>query len=117
MKLYLGIAVNLSPGLIHRAAGIGCDSYCAACWKDGEPGIDIKWSCLRGVCGDDCPAGNHDPHCARSVEGRTYAVVPTRLVHTEHDVTNVKRNVNDVTMRVMDVIEYEVKIDVRRKYV
>lgn len=47
--------------------GLKCGSNCSACWKDGDTtGVDTKFSCDRDQCGDACPTGYHDMHCARS---------------------------------------------------
>lgn len=47
--------------------GLKCGSNCSACWKDGDTtGVDTKFSCDRDQCGDACPTGYHDMHCAKS---------------------------------------------------
>jgi hypothetical protein len=38
--------------LIKTAAGLYCSGDCAACWKTGVPGEDIKFACIFGDCGD-----------------------------------------------------------------
>jgi len=52
--------------MIQSVAGIICTSFCAACWKDGSPGVDIKMSC-DGPLGNcySCPAGYSNVHCAQ----------------------------------------------------
>ncbi|KAF8427365.1 hypothetical protein EV426DRAFT_374569 [Tirmania nivea] len=64
MKLYLEVAL-VAAGIIQIAAGLKCRSGCAACWKDGASGVDIKFSCNDGHCGDSCPAGYSRIHCAK----------------------------------------------------
>ena len=53
---------------VTAGTGFKCDTHCAACWKKGEPGVDIKMSCdADSVCGGitDCPPGYEDIHCAK----------------------------------------------------
>ena len=63
----LSVAFNLlfAAGFIQMAAaGIQCDSFCAACWKNDSPGVDIKMSCgTFGKC-YECPGGYNNAHCA-----------------------------------------------------
>ena len=56
-----------AASLIQMAVGLNCNSLCAACWKDGSPGVDIKIGCsaINGYCGDKCPQGYHGLHCAK----------------------------------------------------
>lgn len=47
-------------------AGLSCRSHCAACWKTGQPGVDIKIGCgFRGEC-HQCPPDYESIHCAKS---------------------------------------------------
>jgi len=64
----LSVAVFSMPfGFIQTAAGISCGSHCAACWKTGEPGVDIKIGCDGSfVSCHDCPPGYESIHCAKS---------------------------------------------------
>jgi hypothetical protein len=57
-----------AASLIQTAVGLNCNSLCAACWKDDSPGIDIKIGCAisNGYCGDKCPQGYYDLHCAKT---------------------------------------------------
>ena len=69
MKL-LSIAFSLvfAGSFIQTVVGVTCDSGCAACWKIGSPGIDIKMGCDPDPnfdCGDECPSGYEGIHCAR----------------------------------------------------
>jgi hypothetical protein len=69
MKL-LSIAFTLvfAASLIHKATGLICSSACAACWKIGSPGIDIKMGCDPDAdfeCGNECPNGYEGIHCAQ----------------------------------------------------
>ena len=59
----------IAAGLIQTAVGLNCASACAACWKDGSTtGEDIKISCSgNGYCGNKCPQGYSDMHCAKSL--------------------------------------------------
>ncbi|KAF8422262.1 hypothetical protein EV426DRAFT_606738, partial [Tirmania nivea] len=68
MQLYLGFALVLNAAIfIRTAAGLSCDSSCAACWRDGSPGVDTKFSCdSNGHCGNTCPPGYNSIHCARA---------------------------------------------------
>jgi len=44
-----------------------CNTGCAACWKTGERGVDIKIPCNPGTndCGNGCVNGYEDLHCAK----------------------------------------------------
>jgi hypothetical protein len=66
MKVLLGLI--FAAEIIQSVAGIEChSSNCAACWKIGSPGIDIKIPCgPKGECGDKCPDGYEGIHCAKS---------------------------------------------------
>ncbi|KAF8451419.1 hypothetical protein BGX38DRAFT_489744 [Terfezia claveryi] len=68
MKLYLGIAFIVVASFIPPAAPLGlqCNTGCAACWKDGSPGVDIKFACGFTSCGRTCPQGYSGIHCANS---------------------------------------------------
>ncbi|KAF8427916.1 hypothetical protein EV426DRAFT_374591 [Tirmania nivea] len=66
MKLSLEVALVAAASIIQIAAGVKCDSNCAACWKNGSPGVDIKFSCDGSHCGSACPEGYHGIHCAKS---------------------------------------------------
>ena len=59
----------IAAGLIQTAVGLHCNSWCAACWKDGSTtGEDIKINCSPdGYCGEKCPKGYHDMHCAKDI--------------------------------------------------
>jgi len=52
------------------AVGIRCPSSCAACWKTGSFGIDIKLYCDQGDCGATCPSGYDSMHCAKRARCR-----------------------------------------------
>ena len=71
MKIFsmvLGLAFAASFNIL-TAAGLKCSSVCAACWKIGEPGVDIKMTCDQdNDCGGvtDCPPGYEDLHCAKT---------------------------------------------------
>ena len=70
MKLYIiQVALVITAALGHLAllvSGISCGSACAACWKnDDNNGVDTKFFCKLGRCGDACPDGYHGIHCAR----------------------------------------------------
>jgi hypothetical protein len=56
----------IAASLIKTAAGLQCSGDCAACWKIGAPGVDIKFACIFGDCGDKCPGGYENLHCAKS---------------------------------------------------
>ena len=64
----LSVALSLlfAAGFIQMAEGIVCHpSFCAACWKIGSPGVDIKMSCgAFGNCPWECPNGYNNIHCA-----------------------------------------------------
>lgn len=60
------VVLSLLFGFIRTAAGISCRSRCAACWKVGEPGVDIKIACEGGAECHNCPPGYDDIHCAKS---------------------------------------------------
>ena len=70
--MYSGAAlVFIAMSLIQPAAGIDCQSTCAACWRDNDnTGKDIKVQCYpkadnQGGCGDACPDGFSRIHCAK----------------------------------------------------
>lgn len=44
-----------------------CNTGCAACWKIGERGVDIKIPCIPGTneCGNGCVKGYDNLHCAK----------------------------------------------------
>ena len=68
MKLSLRVTLVITlASFTHTVQVLGkhCDSYCAACWKDGSPGVDIKFSCMNGDCGTGCPSGYSGIHCAK----------------------------------------------------
>lgn len=52
-----------AAGIIQTAVGLQCGTGCAACWKDGQPGLDVKMLCSR-ECDDFCPQGYSGKHCA-----------------------------------------------------
>ena len=65
----LALGLVFAAVFIQTAAGKHCHSNCAACWKNGSPGIDIKMSCGGdggNPCDDICPDGYNDLHCADS---------------------------------------------------
>ncbi len=65
--LSVTLSLLFAAGFIQTAAGIQCDSFCAACWKIGSPGVDIKMSCgTFGNCPYPCPSGYNNIHCANS---------------------------------------------------
>ena len=49
-------------------SSLRCDSNCAACWLNGDrsTGVDTKFSCKNGRCGDSCPSGYGWLHCAKA---------------------------------------------------
>ncbi|KAF8414892.1 hypothetical protein BGX38DRAFT_1219032 [Terfezia claveryi] len=67
MRPFLGLALAFVVSFIQVAEGIQCDSDCAACWKIGVPGVDIKFGSSErdGEFGIWCPKGYHDIHCAK----------------------------------------------------
>jgi hypothetical protein len=71
MKLFYALAVGMffANGVIQMAAGLKCNSGCAACWLDNNSdGVDTKFICTgdNGVhCGDACPTGYNGIHCAK----------------------------------------------------
>ena len=69
MKLFLQTSLIITATLTHitTVLGLKCDSYCAACWKDGSPGVDTKFACNSGHCGDKCPTGYSGIHCATAL--------------------------------------------------
>ena len=65
MKLYLQVTLVIVSHMV-LVSGLQCGSQCAACWKDDTPGVDIKVTCgYDGWCGETCPQGYHDLHCAK----------------------------------------------------
>jgi len=65
MKVLSVAVFSLLFGFIQTAAGLSCRSHCAACWKTGQPGVDIKIGCgFRGRC-HGCPPGYESIHCAK----------------------------------------------------
>lgn len=68
---YLQAALVISATFINMALVSGsrvwCDSNCAACWLNGDQGtgVDTKFSCENGSCGDSCPSGYGGLHCAK----------------------------------------------------
>ena len=69
----LSVALSLifaAGFIIQPAAGILCDSNCAACWKAGSSTVDIKIGCQLGNCPYPCPGGYENIHCA--VSGRCW---------------------------------------------
>ena len=71
MKLFYLVASSIffASGVIQMAAGLKCDTSCAACWLDNNSdGVDTKFLCTgdHGVhCGDLCPTGYSGIHCAK----------------------------------------------------
>ena len=71
MKLFYSVAASIffANGVIQMAAGLKCDTSCAACWLDNNSdGVDTKFLCTgdHGVhCGDLCPTGYSGIHCAK----------------------------------------------------
>ena len=67
LKFYaVAVSMFFANSVILMAAGIQCSSGCAACWLDNNPdGVDTKFSCNGGDCGDVCPSGYNGIHCAR----------------------------------------------------
>ncbi|RPB27032.1 hypothetical protein L211DRAFT_603730 [Terfezia boudieri ATCC MYA-4762] len=63
MKLHSGVALFIAASFLHTAAGLLCRGACAACWKDGVPGVDVILHC-DVVC-NSCPVGFHGLHCAK----------------------------------------------------
>ena len=70
MKLHsqaVALSLFFAACFIQTAAGIQCDSFCAACWKIDSPGVDIKIRCgAFGNCPYPCPSGYNNIHCANS---------------------------------------------------
>lgn len=70
MKAFFVIlSLVFSASFIQQVVGIACDTLCAACWKKGSPGVDIKFSCKThgnhyNDCGGQCPSGYENMHCA-----------------------------------------------------
>ena len=70
MKLSYPVAASIffANGVIQMAAGLKCDTGCAACWKDNNSdGVDTKFACGgdKGEhCNDVCPTGYNGIHCA-----------------------------------------------------
>jgi len=63
----VALSLAFAAGSIQTAvADLRCESQCAACWKIGSPGIDLKMICQQGHCGETCPEGYTDMHCAKS---------------------------------------------------
>ena len=66
MRFTIALSIFLAAGSTQTAA-LSCDDECAACWKDGSPGVDIKFWCDSNlVCGSECPPGYSDIHCAQT---------------------------------------------------
>ncbi|KIK02277.1 hypothetical protein K443DRAFT_677788 [Laccaria amethystina LaAM-08-1] len=68
MKSFYRLAVSIffANNVIQMAAGLQCNSGCAACWLDNNnDGVDTKFTCTGGDCGDVCPTGYNGIHCAR----------------------------------------------------
>ena len=65
MKVLSLASLLFATGFIQTAAGIRCDSFCAACWKNGSPGVDIKMSCDGLWNCYSCPGGYDSLHCAQ----------------------------------------------------
>ena len=74
MRAFFAATFSLfAVSLIQTAAGLNCDSLCAACWMDNNAdGADIKFTCLAddGYCGETCPVGYHGMHCANHARCR-----------------------------------------------
>ena len=66
MKVLSIAALGLLFSVIRTAAGISCGSQCAACWKIGQPGVDIKIACDWGAECHNCPPDYDNIHCAKS---------------------------------------------------
>jgi len=69
MKLLSVLSAVIAVAFFQTAAGFKCSSGCAACWKIGVPGEDIKMTCDQdNDCGGvrDCPPGYDSPHCAKT---------------------------------------------------
>ncbi|KIK02275.1 hypothetical protein K443DRAFT_97278 [Laccaria amethystina LaAM-08-1] len=71
MKPFYRVAVSMffATNVIQMAAGLACNSGCAACWLDNNnDGVDTKFTCTGGEqgvdCGDECPTGYNGMHCA-----------------------------------------------------
>jgi hypothetical protein len=58
MKFTRALSLPLAVGFTQTAARI-CRSQCTARWKDGTPGIDIKFYCAAysSECGSVCSLG------------------------------------------------------------
>ena len=68
MRFTIALSLFLAAGFTQTAA-LTCDTDCAACWKDGSPGVDIKFWCdynSDAGCDSVCPPGYSDIHCART---------------------------------------------------
>ena len=73
MKLYLRVTLVVASILTHTSlvsggvlpTAVTCSSNCAACWKVNSPGVDTKFSCFEGYCGEVCPPDYHGLHCAK----------------------------------------------------
>lgn len=68
MKLYLQVAFVLTATFVYMplVLGLTCTTGCAACWKDGQPGLDTKFSCPDSNCAANCPLGFSNMHCAET---------------------------------------------------
>ena len=69
--LSVSLSLLLAAAFIQMdmAVGIRCSSSCAACWKTGSFGIDIKLYCNQGDCGAS-PSGYDSMHCAKRAHFR-----------------------------------------------
>ena len=61
----MALSLIVAAALIKTVVGLECSSNCAACWKTGSPGVDIKFSCAVGNCNHKCPEGYEGLHCAK----------------------------------------------------
>lgn len=70
MKLYLDIITLVAvAAFIPVIAGLTCDSSsCAACFKDSNSNVRVKFSCPNGHCADVCPTGYQGIKCS-GIEG------------------------------------------------
>ncbi|KAF8420303.1 hypothetical protein BGX38DRAFT_1193136 [Terfezia claveryi] len=67
MKPYLGLALAFVVSFIQVSEGLKCSSNCAACWRYGVPGVDVKFRSdnADGDFGTWCPTRYYGLHCAK----------------------------------------------------
>lgn len=64
--LSVTLGLTLAAAFTQKVVGYTCSSHCSACWKDNNAsGVDTKFHCKTTNCGESCPDGYHDLHCAK----------------------------------------------------